>query len=116
MSVFPKLDLSRKRVREKTGAEMPSCRTPRYSPPVHIIKLAQQREITPCTWYILTTMGRDRVAMRQLRSEKIPKAHQLDDVFRRQDRADHIGLRRGVNFVEMPLRFAKLHKPPDALF
>jgi hypothetical protein len=24
-----------------------SCRTPRYSPPVHMIKLTQQREITP---------------------------------------------------------------------
>ena len=40
-------------------------------------------------------------------SEKILKAHQLH-VFRRQDQDDHIGLWRGVNFVEMPLRFAKL--------
>jgi hypothetical protein len=27
-----------------------SCRTPRYSPPVHMIKLTQQREITPYAW------------------------------------------------------------------
>jgi len=27
-----------------------SCRTPRYSPPVHIIKLTQEREITPYLW------------------------------------------------------------------
>jgi hypothetical protein len=27
-----------------------SCRTPRYSPPVHTIKLTEQREITPYFW------------------------------------------------------------------
>src|SRR5580704_2155273 len=27
-----------------------SCRTPRYSPRVHMIKLTQQREITPYAW------------------------------------------------------------------
>jgi hypothetical protein len=27
-----------------------SCRTPRCSPPVHMIKLTQQREITPYEW------------------------------------------------------------------
>jgi hypothetical protein len=27
-----------------------SCRTPRYSPPVHMIKLTQQREIAPYVW------------------------------------------------------------------
>jgi hypothetical protein len=27
-----------------------SCRTRRYSPPVHMIKLTQQREITPYVW------------------------------------------------------------------
>jgi len=27
-----------------------SCRTPRYSPPVHMIKLTQEREITPYVW------------------------------------------------------------------
>jgi hypothetical protein len=42
-------------------------------------------------------------------------ARQLDDEFRRQDRADIIGLRRGVNFVEMTLRFWQTHKLPDAL-
>jgi hypothetical protein len=43
-----------------------------------------------------------------------PQARQLDDVFRRQDRADNIGLRRGVNFVEMTLRFWQTHKLPDS--
>ena len=27
-----------------------SCRTPRYSPPVHMIKLTESREITPYVW------------------------------------------------------------------
>ena len=27
-----------------------SCRTQRYSPPVHMIKLTQEREITPYVW------------------------------------------------------------------
>jgi hypothetical protein len=27
-----------------------SCRTPRYSPPVHMIKLTPEREITPYAW------------------------------------------------------------------
>jgi hypothetical protein len=27
-----------------------SCRTPRYSPSVHMIKLTQQREIAPYKW------------------------------------------------------------------
>jgi hypothetical protein len=27
-----------------------SCRTPRYSPPVHMIKLTKEREITPYVW------------------------------------------------------------------
>jgi hypothetical protein len=27
-----------------------SCRTPRYSPPVHMIKLTETREITPYLW------------------------------------------------------------------
>jgi len=27
-----------------------SCRTPRYSPPVHMIKLTREREITPYAW------------------------------------------------------------------
>jgi hypothetical protein len=51
----------------------------------------------------------------QLFSEKIPQARQLDDVVRRQDRADHIGLRRGVNFIQVTLPFAQLHKLLDAL-
>ena len=48
-------------------------------------------------------------------SKKISQPGQLDDVFRRQNRADHIGLRRGVNFVQMTLRFAELHKVLDTL-
>ena len=27
-----------------------SCRTPRYTPPVHMIKLTQEREIAPYVW------------------------------------------------------------------
>jgi hypothetical protein len=30
--------------------EAASCRTPRYSPPVHMIKLTKEREITPFVW------------------------------------------------------------------
>ena len=48
-------------------------------------------------------------------SEEIRQARQLDDVFRRQDRADNVGLRRSVNFIQMTLRFGQLHKPLDAL-
>ena len=52
---------------------------------------------------------------RALISKKVFQPGQLDDVFRRQDGTDHIGLGRGVNFVQMTLRFAKLHKLLDAL-
>jgi hypothetical protein len=38
-------------------------------------------------------------------SEKIPQARQLDDVVRRQDRVDNVGLQYGVNFVKAALRF-----------
>ena len=51
----------------------------------------------------------------RLFSEKIPQARQLDDMFRRQDCADKIRLRHGVNFVQMTLRFGLQHKFPDAL-
>jgi hypothetical protein len=34
---------------------------------------------------------------------KIPQARELNDVARRQDRADEIRLRRGVNFAQMTL-------------
>jgi len=46
-------------------------------------------------------------------SEKFPQARKLDDVVRRQGRADHFGPRRGVNFIEMTLCFALLHKLLD---
>jgi hypothetical protein len=48
-------------------------------------------------------------------SKKIPQARQLNDVFRRQNRADKIRLRYGVNFIQMTLRFGLQHKLPDAL-
>ena len=44
-----------------------------------------------------------------------PKARQFDDVVRRQDRANKIRLRRGVNFIQMMLPFAQLHELLDAL-
>jgi len=47
-------------------------------------------------------------------SEKMPEPRQLDDVVRRQDRADKIRLRRGVNFIQMMLRFGLKHKLLDA--
>ena len=50
-----------------------------------------------------------------LLSEKIPQARQLNDVFRRQNCGDQIGLRRGVNFIQMTLRFGQKHKLRDAL-
>nr|WP_245332651.1 autotransporter outer membrane beta-barrel domain-containing protein [Bradyrhizobium erythrophlei] len=40
---------------------------------------------------------------------------QLDDVVRRQYRANQIRLRRGVDFVQMMLGFRLRHKPFDAL-
>jgi hypothetical protein len=36
-------------------------------------------------------------------------------VVRRQDRANKIRLRRGVNFIQMMLPFAQLHELLDAL-
>jgi hypothetical protein len=42
-------------------------------------------------------------------SEKMPQARQLNYVVRRQDRTDEIRLRRGVNLVQMTLRFGQLH-------
>jgi hypothetical protein len=48
-------------------------------------------------------------------SKKIPEPRQFDDVVRRQDRANQIRLRRGVNFIQMTLRFGLTHKLPDAL-
>ena len=53
--------------------------------------------------------------LRLLFREKIPQARQLNDVFGRQGRADEVRLRRGVNFVQMTLRFAQLHELLDAL-
>jgi hypothetical protein len=48
-------------------------------------------------------------------SEKILEPRQLDDVFRRQNRADKISLRHRVNFIQMTPRFWLQHKFPDAL-
>jgi hypothetical protein len=47
--------------------------------------------------------------------EKIPQARQLNDVVRRQNRADKISLRHRVNFIQMTPRFWLQHKFPDAL-
>ena len=45
----------------------------------------------------------------------MPQARHLDDVVRRQDRADKISLRHRVDFIQMTLRFWLQHKLPDAL-
>src|SRR5258708_20139650 len=44
-----------------------------------------------------------------------PQVREFNDVVRRQNRANQISLRRGVNFIQMMLRFGLQHKPPDAL-
>jgi hypothetical protein len=41
---------------------------------------------------------------------KIPESRQLNDVVPGQNGADKIRLRRGVNFVQMTLRFGLTHK------
>jgi hypothetical protein len=48
-------------------------------------------------------------------SEKIPQPSQLNGVVSRQDRANQIRLRRGVDFIQMMLRFRLRHKSSDAL-
>jgi hypothetical protein len=83
----------------------------------------QQREIAPYKWVHPADDDRGverpdmltspRTGGASLSSEKIPQARQLDHVVRRQDRGNHIGLRRGVNFIQMPLRFRQLHKLLD---
>jgi hypothetical protein len=40
--------------------------------------------------------------------------HEFSDVVRRQNRANQIRLRRGVNLIQMTLRFGLHHKLPDA--
>jgi hypothetical protein len=47
-------------------------------------------------------------------SKKIPQSRQLNDVVRRQNRANQISLRHCVNFIQMTLRFGLQHKLPDA--
>jgi hypothetical protein len=37
--------------------------------------------------------------------KKIPQPREFNDVVRRQNRANHIRLRHGVNFIQMTLRF-----------
>jgi hypothetical protein len=37
-----------------------SCKKGRYAPPVHMIKLTQEREITPYVWCIRTKRDEDR--------------------------------------------------------
>src|SRR6202034_2052718 len=48
-------------------------------------------------------------------SEIVPQPRQLDDVVRRQNRANQIRLRRGVNFIQVTLIFGLHYKLPDAL-
>jgi hypothetical protein len=48
-------------------------------------------------------------------SEKIPEPRQLNDVIPGQYRANQIGLRRGVHFIQMTLRFRLRHKLLNAL-
>ena len=55
-----------------------------------------------------------RTSGASLFSEKIPQARQLYDVVRRQNRADEIRLRRGVNFIQVTLRFRLQHEFLDA--
>jgi hypothetical protein len=78
--------------------------------PVKLNRLFHRKEQTDCCGS--ATIGPDE---RRLFSEKTPEPRQLNDVVRRQNRANQIGLRRCVDFIEMTLRFAKLHKLPDAL-
>jgi hypothetical protein len=47
--------------------------------------------------------------------QQIPEPRQLNDVIPRQYRANQIRLRRGVNFIQMTLRFRLQHKLLDAL-
>jgi hypothetical protein len=36
--------------KHETALKCRSCRTPRFSPPVHMIRLTKEREITPYVW------------------------------------------------------------------
>jgi hypothetical protein len=36
-----------------------SCRTPRYLPPVHMIRLTKEQKIVPYVWFIGTTTGEE---------------------------------------------------------
>jgi hypothetical protein len=36
----------------EAGLKSPSCKKARYVPPVHVIKLTQEREITPHVWVL----------------------------------------------------------------
>jgi hypothetical protein len=56
----------------------------------------------------------ERHCLASLLSEKIPQARQLSDMLLRQNRADQIRLRRGVNFIQVALRFGLLHEFLDA--
>jgi hypothetical protein len=47
--------------------------------------------------------------------KKIPQPREFNDVVRRQNRANHVRLRHGVNFIQMTLRFGLQQKLSDAL-
>jgi hypothetical protein len=59
-----------------------------------------------CTIRRLDPRPHQRGAQGRSFFEKIPEPRRLDHVVRRQDRADEIRLRRGVNFIQAALRFA----------
>jgi hypothetical protein len=69
----------------------------------------------PTVWSGPTLVVRKIVVRRAgLFSEKIPQARHLNDVVGRQNRANQIRLRRGVNFIQVTLIFGPHHKFPDA--
>jgi hypothetical protein len=70
------------------------------------IKPTRELQIAAFTWMHPDVMLASADA---LFSEKMPQARQLNYVVRRQDRTDEIRLRRGVNLVQMTLRFGQLH-------
>ena len=67
-----------------------------------------------CTIRRLDPRPHQRGAQGRSFSEKIPEPRQLNDVIPGQNRANQIRLRRGVNFIQMTLRFRLQHKLLDA--
>jgi hypothetical protein len=57
----------------EAALECRSCRTPRYSPPVRMIKLTKQREVDRICGCIRTSRG-EGAALRYLRDPRTPRA------------------------------------------